>query len=129
MKRALAAALAATAAFTLSACIPEEVATTQPTAAPAAPVAPAQPEVSASDIADSAYLELVRETFPQFVAVSDEPLISAAKTACDAIDAGVAPLELAEMAASSLDLSDYDAAYFIGLGIGAYCPENVGAIA
>lgn len=124
------AALALSAYLGLTACaVPESTTASDP--APAAQEyqpAPVIPE-PATNAEDDAYLSVVRDQIPQFNNVDDDLLINAAQKACDALDVGVPATDLMQMAMDTLDLDGYDAGFFIGAGIGVYCPENLGELA
>jgi hypothetical protein len=125
-KRIVATSGAVILALSLTACtVPAE------TPAAPAPVQDYQPEPyrPPANTSDAAYLSTIREQIPKFGSVPDEKLVSAAEKACDALDVGVPATDLVTMAMDVLELDPYDAGFFIGAGIGVYCPENAGDLA
>ncbi|MGA9491108.1 MAG: DUF732 domain-containing protein [Mycobacterium sp.] len=65
---------------------------------------------------------------------SPEVMIAAGHVACEELDRGEAPGQVAQDVMNNKDvlitsnLDGYHAGFFVGASIGAYCPEHVGRI-
>jgi Protein of unknown function (DUF732) len=57
---------------------------------------------------------------------SPEVGIAAGHVACDKLDGGETPTQVAQDVMNSSSLDGYHAGYFVGASIGAYCPQYAG---
>lgn len=94
-------------------------------ASPATPIEPT-PTEQPGDVAETAYVEVLHGR-AWFARVPASTLLEFGHTTCDALDAGVSPIELVAMAPDS-GMPVNQAAFAVGSAIGALCPDHMGLL-
>lgn len=79
-------------------------------------------------VQDKAFLTAVRGSVPEFSARTDSDVISLGHKTCAALDAGNGFVPVAFALMDSGSMTAYDAGYFVGASIGAYCPADVALV-
>lgn len=97
--------------------------------APVVPAAPDEPSYGP----DSVFLTLVHDQ-KILPTLTDSQLVTLAHTVCSGLDKGYTPLNEADTIVTAartslhVDVSYYQAGYFVGASIGSYCQQHVGQV-
>lgn len=72
---------------------------------------------------DDAFITVIRQD-GLFPTADDADLVDIGQKACSALDTGNSYLTVVNITMTSGDLTAYDAGYFVGAAIAAYCPQD-----
>ena len=89
-----------------------------------ATVSHSEPATSREQVADEAFLQVVRQEIPAMKNASDQTLIIEGQSLCGMLDDGATLPIVAQSVMHDGKLGVADAGFFVGAAVAAYCPQH-----